>query len=99
MCVFRQYVEKLDLSGFISITDDSSQDRNLDSARLNLHMKDENIKLTVRECVKIKMKFCQSNFSFLTVFLSSLLSLQAPNAEARELWKGFIYSVAQVCDV
>ncbi|XP_026201694.1 signal-transducing adaptor protein 2-like isoform X2 [Anabas testudineus] len=60
------YVEKLDLSGFVSITDDCSQDHNLDAARLNLHMKDENIKLT------------------------------APNAEARELWKGFVYSVAQL---
>ncbi|XP_029004051.1 signal-transducing adaptor protein 1-like isoform X2 [Betta splendens] len=61
------YVEKLDLHRFISITDDTSQDRNLDAARINLHMKDENIKLT------------------------------APHAEARELWKGFIYSVAQLC--
>lgn len=53
MCVFHQYVEKLDLSGFVSITDDSSQDRNLDAARLNLNMKNENIKLTVREYVEI----------------------------------------------
>lgn len=54
MCVFHQYVEKLDLSGFISLTDDNSQDRILESARLNLHMKDEDIKLTVREFVKKK---------------------------------------------
>ncbi|XP_076582363.1 signal-transducing adaptor protein 1-like [Chaetodon auriga] len=60
------YIEKLDLSGFISITDDSSQDRNLDAARLNLQMKDGNIKLT------------------------------APNAEARELWKGYIRSVMEL---
>ncbi|XP_051232439.1 signal-transducing adaptor protein 1 isoform X1 [Dicentrarchus labrax] len=60
------YIEKLDLSGFISITDDSSQDRNLDAARFNLQMKDGNIKFTV------------------------------PNAEARELWKGFIQSVAEL---
>ncbi|XP_018525698.1 signal-transducing adaptor protein 2 [Lates calcarifer] len=60
------YIEKLDLSGFISVTDDSSQDRNLDAARLNLQMKDGNIKFT------------------------------APNAEARELWKGYIHSVSEL---
>uniref|UniRef100_A0A3Q3EJV0 Signal-transducing adaptor protein 2-like n=1 Tax=Labrus bergylta TaxID=56723 RepID=A0A3Q3EJV0_9LABR len=61
-----KYVEKLDLSGFMSITDDCTQDRNLDAARINLQMKDGNIKFT------------------------------APNAEARELWKGFIHSVAEL---
>ncbi|XP_067370149.1 signal-transducing adaptor protein 1-like isoform X2 [Channa argus] len=61
------YIDKLDLRGFISVTDDNSQDRNLDAARFNLHMKDGNIKFT------------------------------APNAEARELWKGYIYSVAELC--
>lgn len=45
--VFHQYLEKLDLSGFVSITDDLSQDSNLDAARLNLQMKDGQIKLTV----------------------------------------------------
>ncbi|KAK5930955.1 hypothetical protein CgunFtcFv8_027149 [Champsocephalus gunnari] len=60
------YIEKVELSGMISITDDGSQDRNLDAARLNLQMKDRNIKFT------------------------------APNAEARELWKGFIRSVAEL---
>ncbi|XP_035798326.1 signal-transducing adaptor protein 1-like isoform X2 [Amphiprion ocellaris] len=60
------YVEKMDLRGLISITDDSSQDRNLDAARLNVQMKDGNIKFT------------------------------APNAEARELWKGYINSVAKL---
>ncbi|XP_070765450.1 signal-transducing adaptor protein 1-like isoform X2 [Enoplosus armatus] len=60
------YIEKLDLTGLISITDDSSQDRNLDAARLNLQTKDGNIKFTV------------------------------PNAEARELWKGYIHSVAEL---
>ncbi|KAM9358035.1 signal-transducing adaptor protein 1-like [Symphorus nematophorus] len=60
------YIEKLDLSGLISITDDGSQDRKLDAARLNLQMKDGNIKLTV------------------------------PNSEARELWKGYIQSVAEL---
>ncbi|CAK6955199.1 signal-transducing adaptor protein 2-like [Scomber scombrus] len=60
------YIEKLDLSGLISITDDGSVDRNLDAARLNLQMKNENIKFN------------------------------APNAEARELWKGFIHSVTEL---
>ncbi|XP_036970118.1 signal-transducing adaptor protein 1-like [Acanthopagrus latus] len=60
------YVEKLDLKELISLTDDSSQDRNLDAARLNMQMKDGNIKFTV------------------------------PSAEARELWKGFIYSVTEL---
>ncbi|XP_040896555.1 signal-transducing adaptor protein 2-like isoform X2 [Toxotes jaculatrix] len=60
------YIEKLDLSGFVSVADDSSQDRNLDAARLNLKTKDENIRFT------------------------------APNAEARELWKGYIQSVAEL---
>lgn len=61
------YVEKVDLRGFVSITDDSSQDRNLDAARLCLQLKDGNIRFT------------------------------APNAEARELWKGYIRSVAELC--
>ncbi|XP_029938783.1 signal-transducing adaptor protein 1-like [Salarias fasciatus] len=60
------YVEKLDLCGLVSVTDDSSQEKNLDAARFNLQMKEDNIKIT------------------------------APNAEARELWKGFILSVAEL---
>ncbi|CAJ1060196.1 signal-transducing adaptor protein 1-like isoform X2 [Xyrichtys novacula] len=60
------YVEKLDLSGFLSIADDGSQDRNLDAARINLQMKDGITKFT------------------------------APSAEARELWKGYIHSVAEL---
>ncbi|XP_042370712.1 signal-transducing adaptor protein 1-like, partial [Plectropomus leopardus] len=60
------YIEKVDLTELVSITDDSSQDRNLDAARLNLQMKDVNIKFT------------------------------APNAEARELWKGYIRAVAEL---
>uniref|UniRef100_A0A8C9X490 Signal transducing adaptor family member 2b n=1 Tax=Sander lucioperca TaxID=283035 RepID=A0A8C9X490_SANLU len=55
------YIEKVDLSGFISITDDGSQDRNLDAARFILQMKDINIKFT-----------------------------------SRELWKGYIQSVAEL---
>uniref|UniRef100_A0A8C9WZA0 Signal transducing adaptor family member 2b n=1 Tax=Sander lucioperca TaxID=283035 RepID=A0A8C9WZA0_SANLU len=65
LCV-HQYIEKVDLSGFISITDDGSQDRNLDAARFILQMKDINIKFT------------------------------ASNAESRELWKGYIQSVAEL---
>ncbi|XP_043088351.1 signal-transducing adaptor protein 2a isoform X2 [Puntigrus tetrazona] len=61
-----KYVEKLDLSGFVSLIDDPSRDRNLEAARLNLRMKDGEIKLT------------------------------APNLEARELWKGFLYSVVDL---
>ncbi|XP_055057292.1 signal-transducing adaptor protein 2a [Misgurnus anguillicaudatus] len=61
-----QYVEKLDLSGFVSLIDDPSRDRNLEAARLNLRMKDGEIKLT------------------------------APNLEAREMWKGFLYSVVDL---
>ncbi|KAJ8419013.1 hypothetical protein AAFF_G00005120 [Aldrovandia affinis] len=40
------YVEKLELSGFISVTDDSSRDRKLEAARLNLRMQDGEVKLT-----------------------------------------------------
>lgn len=47
VCVFMQYVEKLDLSGFVSLIDDCSRDRNLEAARMNLRMKDGEIKLTV----------------------------------------------------
>uniref|UniRef100_A0A3Q4IAS5 Signal transducing adaptor family member 2b n=1 Tax=Neolamprologus brichardi TaxID=32507 RepID=A0A3Q4IAS5_NEOBR len=43
------YIEKLDLSGFISVTDETRQDRNLDAARFNLRLKGGNIKFTVRE--------------------------------------------------
>lgn len=49
----RQYIEKLDLSKFVSISDDSSQDHNLDAARLNLNMKEESVKLTVRKYVNL----------------------------------------------
>lgn len=100
LCAFHQYIEKLDLSGLISVTDDSSQDRNLDAARLNLQMKDGNIKFTVRGiCGKYENNplFFPSTSSFSQFF--SLLLLQAPNAEARELWKGYIHSVMEVCGV
>ncbi|KAM9849357.1 signal-transducing adaptor protein 1-like [Aulostomus maculatus] len=40
------YAEKLDLSGFISITDDDSVDCKLDAARLKLQMADETIRFT-----------------------------------------------------
>ncbi|XP_077439140.1 signal-transducing adaptor protein 1-like isoform X2 [Vanacampus margaritifer] len=61
-----EYIEKLDLSGFITITDDTSIDYNLDAAKLSLQTQDSDIKFS------------------------------APNAEARELWKGFIQSVAKL---
>ncbi|KAK5601941.1 hypothetical protein CRENBAI_018891 [Crenichthys baileyi] len=60
------YIEKLDLYGLISVTDDSSPDPNLDAARFNVQMTNGNIKFT------------------------------APSPESRELWKGFIYSVAEL---
>ncbi|XP_015246810.1 signal-transducing adaptor protein 1-like [Cyprinodon tularosa] len=60
------YVEKLELCGLISVTDDSSPDPNLDAARFNVQMKNGTIKFT------------------------------APNAESRELWKGFIHAVAEL---
>lgn len=41
------YIETIDLRNLVSITDDSSQDRNLEAARLNLQLKDGNIKFTV----------------------------------------------------
>uniref|UniRef100_A0A674C6M7 Signal transducing adaptor family member 2b n=1 Tax=Salmo trutta TaxID=8032 RepID=A0A674C6M7_SALTR len=40
------YVEKLELRGLISLTDDCSRDRNLEAARLILRMEDEEIKIT-----------------------------------------------------
>ncbi|KAJ0032290.1 hypothetical protein NQD34_002371 [Periophthalmus magnuspinnatus] len=60
------YIEKVELSDFISLTDDNSLDRNLDAARMILQLKQETINIT------------------------------ASNAEARELWKGFIYSIAKL---
>ncbi|CAL1592844.1 unnamed protein product [Knipowitschia caucasica] len=60
------YIEKVELSDFVSLTDDCSLDRNLDAAKMSLQLKQENINIT------------------------------APNAEARELWKGFIQSIAQL---
>ncbi|XP_060736936.1 signal-transducing adaptor protein 2b isoform X2 [Tachysurus vachellii] len=60
------YVEKLDLSNFISLTDDCSHDRKLDAARFHLRLQDDDIYLT------------------------------APSLEARELWKGFIFSVVKL---
>ncbi|XP_034051893.1 signal-transducing adaptor protein 2a isoform X1 [Gymnodraco acuticeps] len=40
------FVEKLDLSGFVSLKDDCSRDRNLEAARLILRMKDGETKIT-----------------------------------------------------
>uniref|UniRef100_A0A8C9RLQ4 Signal transducing adaptor family member 2a n=1 Tax=Scleropages formosus TaxID=113540 RepID=A0A8C9RLQ4_SCLFO len=61
------YAEKLELSGFVSLTDDDTRDKNLEAARLTLRLKDGEVKLT------------------------------APSLEARELWKGFIRSVVELC--
>ncbi|KAJ3599828.1 hypothetical protein NHX12_033782 [Muraenolepis orangiensis] len=42
-----KYVEKLDLTDFLSVMDDSSRDPKLDSAKFNLHLKrDRHFKLT-----------------------------------------------------
>ncbi|XP_050972771.1 signal-transducing adaptor protein 2b isoform X2 [Labeo rohita] len=40
------YVEKLELSDLVTVTDDSGRDRNLDAASFTLHMKNEDIKMT-----------------------------------------------------
>ncbi|XP_056132859.1 signal-transducing adaptor protein 2b [Lampris incognitus] len=40
------YIEKLELNSFISVTDDRSRDRNLDAARINLRLKNNDITLT-----------------------------------------------------
>lgn len=47
LCLCHQYVEKLDLCGLVSVTDDSSPDPNLDAARFNVQMTKGNIKFTV----------------------------------------------------
>ncbi|XP_056585515.1 signal-transducing adaptor protein 2b [Triplophysa dalaica] len=60
------YIEKLDLSDLLSVSDDGCRDRKLDSARFTLHMKNDDIKMI------------------------------APSLEARELWKGFMLSVAKL---
>lgn len=45
--VLHQYVEKLELGGFISISDYSSPDRNLNTAGLLIHTKDDDVRLMV----------------------------------------------------
>lgn len=40
------YIEKVELDDFLSLTDDNSVDRNLDAARMTLQLKQENIKFT-----------------------------------------------------
>lgn len=63
-CLLRhQYIETLDLTNMISITDDNSPDRNLDASRLNLQMMDGNIKFTVRQYIRN----IESFFDFITV--------------------------------
>ncbi|XP_059359837.1 signal-transducing adaptor protein 2b isoform X1 [Carassius carassius] len=39
------YIEKLELSDLVSVSDDCCRDRNLDAARFTLHMKNEDIKM------------------------------------------------------
>ncbi|MGH0176467.1 UNVERIFIED_CONTAM: hypothetical protein FKN15_072378 [Acipenser sinensis] len=41
------YVEKLCLSGFLSLTDDNSRDKNLEAGRLTLKMRDGEFRLTL----------------------------------------------------
>lgn len=86
-----QYIEKMDLAGFVSLKDDCSRDRNLEAARFILRMKDGETKLTV---LSTDMRVCQkSDFSG---HLTAFACFQAPNLESRELWKGFLYSVVDV---
>lgn len=78
LCVFYQYIEKLDLSGFISVTDETRQDRNLDAARFNLRLKGGNIKFTVREYVEYMQLvwfLSKEDALFLTFSSSSVTSL------------------------
>lgn len=97
VCVRVQYIETLDLSGLISVTDDSSPDRNLDAARLVLQMKDGTIKITVRTWTRKTSGFHSSDQNLARFSLTALLlCVQVPSAEARELWKGFIHSVTEV---
>ncbi|XP_028856713.1 signal-transducing adaptor protein 2b isoform X2 [Denticeps clupeoides] len=42
-----EYIEKIDLSNLTSVTDDCSRDRNLEAGRLNLHLKEGDVKITV----------------------------------------------------
>lgn len=46
---------------------------------------------------KVNVNYFFLSISYFLRYVSPLLSLQAPNAEARELWKGYIRSVAEVC--
>lgn len=86
-----QYIEKMDLAGFVSLKDDCSRDRNLEAARFILRMKDGETKLTVLSThVHVRLK---PGFSGC---LTAFVCLQAPNLESRELWKGFLYSVVDV---
>lgn len=60
------YIEKLELSNLISVSDDGSRERNLDAAGFTLHMKKEDVRMI------------------------------APSLEARELWKGYMLSIAKL---
>lgn len=89
--MFYQYIETLELSGFVSITSDNRND----AAVLNLQIKDRSIKLSVRKYIKpIHLLYPEKLLFFFIYFL--LFSVQVPNAEMHELWKGYIRSVAEV---
>lgn len=45
----------------------------------------------------MKPKHLDSSHLAKTCLRALLLCLQVPSAEARELWKGFIHSVTEVC--
>uniref|UniRef100_A0A3B3T6G4 Signal transducing adaptor family member 2b n=1 Tax=Paramormyrops kingsleyae TaxID=1676925 RepID=A0A3B3T6G4_9TELE len=46
-CPLMQYVDRIDLDGFVSLLDDNSRDRNLEAARFQLRTKEGEFKITV----------------------------------------------------
>ncbi|KAA0714289.1 Signal-transducing adaptor protein 2 [Triplophysa tibetana] len=89
-----KYIEKLDLSELLSVSDDGCRDRKLDSARFTLHMKNEDIKMIPYSYLQLftpGYKVKQYDLS-----CPLLSDIQAPSLEARELWKGFVLSVAKL---
>lgn len=70
VCVCEQYVDKQDLSSFISLTDDCSHGRKLDAARFHLRLEDDDIYLTVRDSdldLQQKIHILLSNYSSLII--------------------------------
>ncbi|XP_030631768.1 signal-transducing adaptor protein 2a [Chanos chanos] len=82
-----EYVEKLDLSGFVSLSDDCSRDRNLEAARLNLRMKDGEIKLTAPNLESRELW---------KGFLYSVVDLSVPSSLA--LLPGQLHMLKEVVD-